>query len=271
MYPVLIKIGSFAIYTYGLFVALGFISGVTIAKKEAERLGRDPGPVSDLCFYILLSSIVGARLFFVAVNPEMFIPTPLEIFKIWNGGLVFYGGFIAALIVTFVYLKKKKLPLWETTDILAPGLAAGHVLGRIGCFFAGCCFGKECHLPWAVTFSHPLSLAPLGIPLHPSQLYEVANNLIVFGVLWWFRKRKAYDGQVFWTYLSMYGVTRAFLEIFRGDPRGLFFNGYLSVSQIIGLSLFIIGLSMLITKPGVRGKDKPPQVKTVSRHARNKL
>jgi phosphatidylglycerol---prolipoprotein diacylglyceryl transferase len=252
MHPVLLKIGPIAIYTYGFFVALGFVAGLSIAKMEAIRLERDPGPVTDLCFYILLSAMVGARLFYMAVNPGMFLDNPLEIFKIWNGGLVFYGGFIASVIVAIVYLKKRRLPLWETADVLAPGLAAGHVLGRMGCFFAGCCYGKTCDLPWAVTFSHPLSLAPLGIPLHPSQLYEVLNNLVIFSVLWWFRRRKTFDGQVFWVYLLLYGITRAVLEIFRGDPRGVFLNDHLSVSQIIGIALALIAMAMLKYRPGRR-------------------
>lgn len=252
MYPVLIHFGPVSLYTYGLFVALGFLAGILVAKKEAGRLGQSPEWVGDLCFYILIAAIVGSRLFYVAVNPGQFLDDPLELFKIWNGGLVFYGGFIAAAATMAVYLKKKRLPLWQTTDILAPGVAAGHVLGRIGCFFAGCCYGKACDLPWAVTFTHPMSLAPRGLSLHPTQLYEVFNNLAVFCFLWWFRRRKAFDGQVFWVYLLLYGGTRSLLEIFRGDPRGLFLDGALSISQIIGISLAVMAIAMLIYKPGTR-------------------
>lgn len=237
-------------YTYGFFVALGFFTGITLAKKEARRLGQDPAPVGDLCFYILIAAIVGSRLFYMIVNPQTFIENPLEIFKIWNGGLVFYGGFIAALVTAVVYLKRRRMPIGGTADMLAPGLAAGHVLGRVGCFFAGCCYGKTCDLPWAVTFTHPMSLAPHAIALHPSQLYEVGNNLVIFGLLWMFRRRKTFDGQVFWIYMLMYGVTRAILEIFRGDPRGFLLGGMLSVSQAIGIALAAIALIMLIRKPG---------------------
>ncbi|MDX9787329.1 MAG: prolipoprotein diacylglyceryl transferase [Desulfobacterales bacterium] len=261
MHPVLIKIGPVSIYTYGLFVALGFLVGILVAQKEAVRLGQAPARVGDLCFYILIAAIIGSRLFYMAVNPGEFMENPLEIFKIWNGGLVFYGGFIAAVVTMVVYLRRKRLPLWQTTDILAPGLAAGHVLGRIGCFFAGCCYGKACALPWAVTFTDPMSLAPHGIPIHPTQLYEVINNLILFSFLWWFRKRKTFDGQVFWVYLLLYGVTRTLLEIFRGDPRGLFLDGLLSISQIIGMALAAIAVAMLIYKPGHR------PVKTAGRNA----
>lgn len=250
MHPVLFQIGPVAIFTYGLFVALGVVAWMFISKKEAIRLGQDEGPITDLCFYIVLSAMVGARLFYVAVNPGIFLDDPLEIFKIWNGGLVFYGGFIAAALVAMGYLKKRRIPIWQTADVLSPGLAAGHVLGRVGCFFAGCCYGKTCELPWAVTFSDPQSLAPLGMPLHPSQLYEVINNLVIFCVLWLLRRRKTFEGQVFWIYLLMYGITRTVLEIFRGDPRGLFFDGNLSVSQIIGIALAVFAMVMLRVKPG---------------------
>lgn len=252
MHPVLITIGPVSIYTYGLFVALGFLTGILLAQKEAARLGQAPSQIGDLCFFLLIAAIVGSRLFYIAVNPGDFLQNPLEIFKIWNGGLVFYGGFIGAAVTAAVYLKKKQLPLWQTVDILAPGVAAGHVFGRMGCFAAGCCYGKACDFPWAVTFTHPMSLAPHGIPLHPTQLYEVINNLLLFAFLWWFRKRKRFDGQVFWVYLLLYGVTRSLLEIFRGDPRGLFWGGLLSISQIIGLSLAAISVAMLIYKPGRR-------------------
>ena len=259
MHPVLLKIGPIAIYTYGLFVALGVVAWMFISKKEAVALGQDEGPIMDLCFFIVLSSMVGARLFYVAVNPEMFLENPLEIFKIWNGGLVFYGGFITAVVVAILYLKKRRMPIWQTADALAPGLAAGHALGRVGCFFAGCCYGKTCDLPWAITFSDSQSLAPLGISLHPTQLYEVLNNLVIFILLWLFRRRKTFDGQVFWLYLLMYGITRAVLEIFRGDPRGLFFNGNLSVSQIIGIAMAVLAMAMLMVKPGSRRAANRPR------------
>ncbi|QTA88618.1 prolipoprotein diacylglyceryl transferase [Desulfonema magnum] len=246
MYPVLFKFGQIAIYTYGLFIALGFLAGISVAKKEAVRVGEDPDKMMDICFYILISAIIASRLFYVVVNLEMFLSAPLDIFKIWNGGLVFYGGFIGAAVTAFIYLKKHRMPLWKTLDILAPSLALGHFLGRIGCFFAGCCYGKVCHLPWAITFSHPDSLAPTGIPLHPTQLYSALNNLMIFGFLWLFRRRKKFDGQLCWIYVLIYGITRSVIEVFRGDDRGDFIFGVLSVSQTIGIIMAIIAIVMLI-------------------------
>ena len=182
MFPVLLKIGPISIFTYGSFIAVGFLAGIFLAIKEAKRLGEDHEKIMDLCFYILVAAILGSRLFYVATSPEMFLRNPVEILKIWNGGLVFYGGFIAALVTGVIFLKVKNIPVWKTADIMAASVALAHFFGRIGCFFAGCCYGKHCDLPWAVTFNHPDSLAPTGIPLHPTQLYEALGNLAIFHV-----------------------------------------------------------------------------------------
>jgi phosphatidylglycerol:prolipoprotein diacylglycerol transferase len=195
---------------------------------------------------VLIAAILGSRLFYVATSPEMFMNNPVEILKIWNGGLVFYGGFIAALVTGVVYLKVQNIPVWRTADIMAPSLALAHFFGRIGCFFAGCCYGKYCDLPWAVTFNHPDSLAPTGIPLHPTQLYESLSNLIIFSILWFFRKRKKHDGQIFWIYVLLYGVTRSVIETFRADFRGEYIFGYLSVSQGIGGFMALVSVIMLL-------------------------
>jgi phosphatidylglycerol---prolipoprotein diacylglyceryl transferase len=246
MFPVLLKIGSLSIFTYGFFIAVGFLAGIFLAVKEAKRLGEDHEKIMDLCFYVLIAAILGSRLFYVATSPEMFLKNPVEILKIWNGGLVFYGGFIAALITGVVYLKVKNIPLWKTADIMAPSLALAHFFGRIGCFFAGCCYGKYCDLPWAVTFRHPDSLAPTGIPLHPTQLYEALNNLMIFSLLWLFRKRKKHEGQIFWIYVLLYGITRSVIETFRADFRGDSVFGNLSISQGIGGIMAVISVSMLV-------------------------
>ena len=245
MFPVLLKIGPLSIFTYGFFIALGFLAGIYFAVKEARRLGEEPEMIMDLCFYLLVAAIIGSRLFYVATNPKMFLEDPVEILKIWNGGLVFYGGFIAALITGIIYLKAKNFPVWKTADIMAPSVSLAHFFGRIGCFFAGCCYGKYCDLPWAVTFSNPDSLAPQGLSLHPTQLYSALNNLAIFLFLFFFRKRKKYDGQLFWLYVLIYGITRSFIEIFRADFRGEFFYGTYSVSQVVGGIMAVVSLTML--------------------------
>ena len=246
MYPVLLKIGSLSLYTYGFFVALGFVVGIFVARHEAVRLEEDQDKIMDLCFYVLIAAIVGSRLFYVLTNLSIFISDPLEVFRIWNGGLIFYGGFVIALITAIIYVKQKGISLFKTADVMAPALAVGHAIGRIGCFFAGCCYGKPCDLPWAVTFTNPDSLAPVNIPLHPTQLYSFSANLLIFIFLWAFRGRKRFDGQIFWIYVLLYGVTRSLIEIFRGDFRGNFVLGILSISQAIGGGMVLISVIMLI-------------------------
>lgn len=246
MHPILFKIGTLSIYTYGFFIAVSFIVGILLAKYEARRLGEDREKIMDLCFYALVAAIVGSRLFYVLVNPDLFLSDPFEVFRIWNGGLVFYGGFISALAVGLIYVKKKKMPILKTLDIAAPSLAIAHFFGRIGCFFAGCCYGDVSELPWAITFTNPNSLAPVGVPLHPTQIYSSLSNLCIFGFLWFFRLRKKFDGQLFWLYVLLYGIARSIIEVFRGDFRGHLIFGILSTSQAIGGILIVLAVVMLI-------------------------
>ena len=200
----------------------------------------------DLSFYILIGAVIGSRLFYVFTDLGTFISDPLEFFRFWNGGLVFYGGFIMAVIVAMIYIKKTGMSLWQTADIMAPGLVAGQAIGRIGCFFAGCCYGKACNLPWAITFNNPDSLAPQGIPLHPTQLYEVFSNLSIFVVLWLLRKKIRFHGQLFWLYVMLYGITRSIVEKYRGDFRGEVIFNIFSISQVIGISMAVVAAIMLI-------------------------
>lgn len=247
MHPILIKIGSFTVYTYGFFIAMGILVGILVAKREAKRVGQDPDRIMDLCFYLIISGVIGSRLFYAATNPKMFTDDLLEIFRLWNGGLVFYGAFIGAFLTGIGFVIKTKLPLWKTADICAPGVAIGHFFGRLGCFSAGCCYGNVCHLPWAVTFTHPQTLArPVGVPLHPTQLYAAASNLIIFLVLMAIRRRMKFDGQLFWIYILIYGMVRSVNEIFRADFRGEFVFQMFSISQVVGWSMASLALVMLV-------------------------
>ncbi len=254
MHPVLLKLGPLSIHTYGFFVAMGFIAGILLAKREAKRLGESPETIMDLSFYVLVAAIVGSRLLYIFINPDIFLSDILETFRIWNGGLVFYGGFIAALLVGLSYLKIKKMLLWRTTDIAALSLPLGQFFGRLGCFSAGCCYGKSCDLPWAVTFTNPDTLAPMGIPLHPTQLYHAISNLSIFIFLWFFRKRKKFSGQLFWLYVMLYAVSRSFIEIFRGDFRGEPIFGVLSVAQTVGIIMALVAIIMMIILRKQTGK-----------------
>ena len=246
MYPILFKIGKLSVCSYSFFIAIGLITGILLARKEAKRTGEDPEKIMDLCFYLLIAAIVGSRLFYIAANLGIFFQDPLEIIMIQNGGLVFYGGFITALITGLIYMKGAEMPLWKTADIMAPSVAIGQFLGMLGCFLAGSVYGRTFDFPWAVTFTDPESLAPTGISLHPVQLYFSLNYLIIYGVLLFVRRYKKFDGQLFWIYVLLYGVTFAIIETFRGDIQSYSTSGAFSVSQTVGAALAMIAAVMIM-------------------------
>ena len=249
MYPILYKIGPIHLYTYGLFLALGFLAAILVAGQEAKRLGLPEGHFYDLCFYIILAAIIGSRLLFVIVDPGPFLKNPLKIFAIWEGGLVFHGGLIAALITAFFYMRRHGLPWRPTFDALAVGMPLGVTLGRIGCFMAGCCFGKPSDLPWAVRFTNPETLCPVLDYLHPAQLYEALLSLGIFGVVFWLRKRKRFDGQILLTYFLLAGLVRFTVEFFRAptalDPRGPEIIFHMPATQVGALGIALLSGALL--------------------------
>jgi phosphatidylglycerol:prolipoprotein diacylglycerol transferase len=247
MSPILFHFGRFPIYAYGFFIVVGVVAATVLAalkiRKSNIKISFEIG--IDLFFYTVLSAFLGSRILYVLINFDFFRQHPLEIFRIWEGGLVFYGGLIPGAVVAFWVMKWHRLPVWKLADLISPLIALGLSFGRMGCFLAGCCYGKETSLPWAVVFKNPDSLARLNVPLHPTQLYDAANGLILFFFLSWMEKRKTYDGQIFWLFLLLYSMTRFFIEIFRGDPRGFLLVDLLSTSQAIGILLAIFSLFML--------------------------
>ena len=247
MYPILFRLGGLNIYAYGFFLILGLVvAGIlAILKVRKEGLHIPFERVADLFFYTVLSALIGSRILFVLINFDAYRENPLQILKIWEGGLVFYGGLILAIGVSIGYMHWYRLPIWKLFDLVSPLIALGLFFGRIGCFFAGCCYGKETSLPWGVIFTTPNSLARLNVPLHPTQLYDAANALAVFLFLTWKEKRKAFDGQISFLFLLFYSTTRFFIEMLRGDPRGFLFQDLLSTSQGIGIFLAILSIFML--------------------------
>jgi phosphatidylglycerol---prolipoprotein diacylglyceryl transferase len=245
VHPILYRIGGFTIYSYGFFIAVGFGFGFALAVRRARREGISFEIVVELLFSCLLASLIGSRLLYVLTDLAFFRRHPLKVFNLWEGGLVFYGGFVLAVAVSVVYLKARRMRIWKTADLFSPPIALGLFFGRIGCFFAGCCYGTRTDLPWAVVFTNPDSLAPLNVPLHPAQLYDAANGLFIFFVLIAMKRRKAFDGGGFWVLIFLYAVTRFIVEMFRGDPRGTFPAFGLSTSQGIGVLLALTSLCML--------------------------
>lgn len=241
-----LTLGPIPIRMYGLMIGIGFLVGIYLASRRAKKEGIDPDRIMDLGVYLLLAAIVGSRLLYVLTDLREYAAHPLEVFAIWKGGLVFYGGLLAAVPVGLWYLRKHKLPVWKTADIVAPFIALAHAFGRLGCFFAGCCYGGPCSGPVCITYSDPHALAPLGVALFPTQLMESGGELLIFAALMYIWRRRTFDGQVLWMYTLFYSVLRFIIEFFRGDAiRGLYFGGAVSTSQIIAVLLFGFSLFML--------------------------
>ncbi len=257
MLPILFKIGPLTIRTYGLLLALGFALAIFTAVKRSRKLGVDPELTLDISFYIILSGIAGARIYYVLQYPGHYLSHPLEILKVWEGGLVYYGGLIGAVAASWVYLALKKEPKLRLGDLAAPSIALGHAVGRLGCFTAGCCYGSPCTGPLAVTFNDKLTLAPPGVPLHPAQIYMALADLAIVLVLLAVERRKRFVGQTFLSYFLLYAAARFFLEWFRGDERGSFLGSPLSPAQGISLIGFLAAAvlwAVISRRAGARGR-----------------
>ena len=250
MYPELFNIGPITVYSYGVLLAASYLLGLRLAMSRAKARGLDASRVLDLGIYIIIAALIGAKLLLVVVDFDQFRRSPAELLTVLRSGGVFYGGLILAVVVAFWYIYRHRLPFWTTCDVFAPGIALGHVTGRLGCLAAGCCYGKPTDMPWGITFTNPLAASnvgtPLGMPLHPTQLYEAgAELLILVFLLATERKGRQFPGRTFWLYMLLYAVSRYIIEIYRGDPRGVVF-GVLSTSQFISVVLAPLSIIMLI-------------------------
>lgn len=237
------------VYTYGLLLAAAYLLGLQLATLRARRRGLDGSRVLDLGIYIIIAALVGAKLLLLVTDFRTFRNDPRELLTLARSGGVFYGGLILAVVVALWYIRRAGLPLWTTCDVFAPGIALGHVVGRFGCFFAGCCYGRPTRLPWAITFTDPFAAAnvgtPLNVPLHPTQLYEAGAELLILIVLLVTEKRgRPFAGRTLWLYMLLYAVSRFIVEFYRGDERGTVFM--FSTSQFISVLLAPLAVVMLI-------------------------
>jgi phosphatidylglycerol:prolipoprotein diacylglycerol transferase len=244
MHPILIRIGSFTVYSYGFFIAAAFLLALGLSMHQAKRLQLNHRLVPDLGFYLILAALIGSRLFYVLLRPELFLENPLLIVQFWKGGLVFSGGALIAVLTGWWFLHRKNEPFWLWTDAFAPGIAAGQAIGRIGCLMAGCCYGKPTDLPWAITFTSPHALAPLGKALHPTQIYHSLAGVVTLIILLLVRPRLKKPGQLFALLLILYSIFRFCIEFFRGDFRG--YLGPFSVTQWVTLAIFGVGSMLYI-------------------------
>jgi phosphatidylglycerol:prolipoprotein diacylglycerol transferase len=279
MFPELFRIGSFPINTYGVLLAMAFLAALLTAAKLAARDGLPRERVYDLGLWMLLAALVGSKVLMLFTEPE-YRQSPLKLISLdfLRSGGVFYGGFIGAVLTGYFLIKRYGLPWWKTADAFAPGIAIGNVLGRQGCFAAGCCWGKPTTLGWGMHFTEagheitgvPTVVAHLEDPaqreywsqqlgglfaplhLHPTQLYESFAALFIFLFLLWLHRRKRFSGQVILFYAVLYGAARFTIEFFRDDPRGdiagLTTLTGLSTSQMISLILGLGGLVILIIR-----------------------
>jgi phosphatidylglycerol:prolipoprotein diacylglycerol transferase len=250
MYPLLFELGPLSIYSYGVLLATAYIVGLRFALRRADQAGLNGQRVMDLGILIIISALVGAKLMLFVVEFDRFTSDPAQLLALLKSGGVYYGGLLLAVPVAWWYISNYRLPFWTTCDLFAPGIALGQAVGRMGCLLAGCCYGQTTEMPWGVTFTNTLAAAnvgtPLGVALHPTQLYEAAAMLLVLGVLLASERHwRPFQGRTFWTYLLLYGLVRFAIEFYRGDPRGLVFDT-LPTSQFVSALIVPISLSMLV-------------------------
>jgi phosphatidylglycerol:prolipoprotein diacylglycerol transferase len=288
--------------TYGLLLASAFLVGIWLAQREARRQGQDPARVADLSFYLLVAGWLGSDVYYKLVNWREFLDPSASTF--WSDspvgvgianaasfglldvrrvpaallpqGLVFYGGFIAAILTGAWYMRRHRLPFLAYADTVLPSLAFGHFLGRLGCFGAGCCWGRvgSAHLPWLVRFpARSMAYQAMAgrddaaayvdlhahttLPLHPVQLYEAFGELAIFLLLvLWFRPRKAFHGQVLAAWLALYAVLRTVVELFRGDvERGVALG--LGAGQWTSIAILLVGAIVWVRARRLAGGAAP--------------
>ena len=250
MLPKLIDSGSFFLPSYGVLVALAFLAAIWVTGRLARKAGLNVDKITNLAIYCALAGMVGAKLMMFLFDWRLYAANPSEIFSLSTiqAAGVYQGGLILAIVTAIWYMRWAHLPALLTMDVFAPGVALGHAIGRLGCFAAGCCWGQECDLPWAVTFTNPeaseLTGVPLNVALHPTQLYESGINVVISGFLWWYFHRAHRTGTVIGWYLVLYSVARFSIEFVRHHEQGLIAG--LSLTQWISLATLAAGLLLLV-------------------------
>lgn len=273
MHPILFTIGSFSLPTYGVLMAIALMAAVYTVVRLGRREGLDTARLFDFSTWLIIVGLLGAKVLLILTDWSYYRQNPGEILS-WatlQAGGVFYGGFAAAVFFAVWYVKTYRMPFWKVFDIYAPAIALGQSVGRLGCFAAGCDYGKPTSSFLGVVFRNPLSHefggVPLGVPIYPTQMMESLATFAIFGVLLWRYRHKAYDGQIFVIYLGLYAFARFFLEFFRGDEdRGFVFNHLLSTSQFIAIlaAFATVGLAVYLKShrgapSGVRGDLAEPK------------
>jgi phosphatidylglycerol:prolipoprotein diacylglycerol transferase len=245
-----------SLHTYGVLIAAGFIFAMKLGQRQALHEGEDPDRVVDLAFYVLLTGLIGSRIVFILTKLDDYVKNPVEILMFWRGGLVWYGGFIAASLYVVWYCRRYRLNFFKHADLYIPLVALAHGFGRVGCLAAGCCHGKPTDLPWGIVFPNgsmahaaqqSAGLVAYGdhaLPIHPTQLYEAGFEIGMFWLLTMLRPRKRFHGELLLIWLATYPIARSIIEVVRGDKeRGVWFLG-LSTSQLI--SIVVAGVAVWV-------------------------
>lgn len=242
MYPILFQIGHFEIRSYGVIVASAFFAGLWLATKEAKRKGLEPAAVQDFTFYALLGGVLGARLYYVMFSqPEYFLQNPWAVLAVWQGGIGVIGSLLGGLVAALWYTRRKNISFLRFADTLAPAIPLGQTIGQFACLLNGDSWGRPTDMPWAITYTDPRSLAPLNIPLHPIEIYEMLGYFLVFLLVWKTRRFYRTDGLSLLTYLAGYGVARFFVEFFRGQPAIFAWN--VPAAQVFGIALILTSMA----------------------------
>ena len=249
MHPILIDLGFYQVPSYGVMLVIALAAGLWTLKRRADRAGLDGARLVDLGLWLVIWALVGAKGLYVIVELPRFLRHPGDLVTVMRAGGVFLGGFLAAIVAAVVLLRRYRLAFLPSADVIAPSLALGQAIGRIGCLLAGCCWGGSCDLPWAITYTdpraHQLVGTPLHVAVHPFPIYESLCDLALFVLLASLYRRGITEGRVFATYLMGYGIVRFLLEYTRGDvARGFVFNGALSTSQLISLGMIAVGIGL---------------------------
>ncbi len=261
MFPRLFHIASFSMPSYGLLVAIAFLTALWLSARFAKERGLNTENVINLGVYCALVGMLGAKLLMIALDPE-FRTHPAEIFSLatLQSAGIFFGGFVLALVFAVVYMRAQKMPVLTTCDVFAPGVAIGHGIGRLGCFAAGCCWGRPTHLPWAVTFTNQdvTTGVPLGIPLHPTQLYEAFAEGIICAILIWRLNKPHRDGSIIGMYFLLYGLVRFGVEFLRMHDASNPLGGPFTLEQWISLALAAAGLYLALRATAVSTRHELP-------------
>lgn len=242
--PAIVQIGHFAIRWYGLFIAAAILVGFMVALHEARRKGIPEQEVYSMGFWVVIAGIIGARLIHVVDKWDYYLANPVAVLAFQNGGLAILGAIIGGTAVGVVYLRRRRLSVGKMADVVAPGLILGQAIGRIGCTINGDAVGAPTNLPWGFVYTNPGAMAPsLGQAYQPTQVYEMLWDLLIFGFLWWARRRIKVDGMLFLLYLSLYSAGKFTISFWREES--VFLVG-LQEAQVVALASLVFAITMAL-------------------------